>query len=220
MGRNLPAENNAALIWLEAHIDQWQADPISVGLTQVEADELAAEIVATRAERTAAQTTRQTAITTTRSYNDRADGLRAIASPLIAAIKHYGDIASDPSVVYTAAGLLRPAPRSPVALPSRPVITGTVLNPKGFAVIKWQATGPTGTVYNVMRKLPGEMGFTLIGQGGGRVKEFADETVPLGTHSAAYLVQGVRGQTKGPVSGAISVYFGAKTTSTSHSTAA
>ncbi|MCH9057528.1 MAG: hypothetical protein IIB55_02745, partial [Planctomycetes bacterium] len=58
------------------------------------------------------------------------------------------------------------------------------------------------------RRLATETGFTFVGQGDGSDKSFSDSTVPPGTTSATYIIQGVRGSRTGLQSQPIVVFFG------------
>ena len=72
----------------------------------------------------------------------------------------------------------------------------------------WEATGPTGTNYNVTRQLHGESDFTFIGQGDGTTKSFVDTALPSGTAHANYRIEGIRGARVGPQSVTFTIFFG------------
>ena len=91
---------------------------------------------------------------------------------------------------------------------SKAATTAFHLNGDGSVTVSWDARGPTGTVYNVSRKLATEAVFTFIGQGAAQDKQFIDATVPAGTITAAYIIQGVRGGNLGLMSNAMTVFFG------------
>ena len=154
------------------------------------------------------QTLRTNARNETQTFYTNARELHESASPLIANIKNFALNSSDPSLVYEAAGVLPPDPPSPLAPPTTPVNIRRTVNPTGSITLFWDATGPTGTIYNVKRKLNTETSYTLVGQGDSSDKSFTDETVPSGTTSVTYIIQGVRGPLVGLESQAITIAFG------------
>ncbi len=208
MGRNLPADNNAALSWLEGHIDQWQADPISLGLSQVQADGLAAEIVTARAQRSAEVEARSIALASTQSYTAAGDTMRQSAGGLIAIIKAFAESSQNASSVFTAAGLTGTRSRSPLPAPTAPVITSCIMRSGGEVHMTFDATGPTGTVYTISRKLDTEDRYRLLGFASGNDKSFADATLPTGVASATYIIQGIRGDKKGASSAPTTLSLG------------
>ncbi len=208
MGTNLPGNNNAALIWCEAHMGQWTTNFAAIGLTSAQTIDFSQRVVNTRASFTSVETIRADAKAQTQEYNTDATDMRSVASNLVAIIKEFARTSSDPATVYTTAGLTAADPRSPAAPPSQPTALNATLDGTGHVTLGWSATGPTGTVWIVSRKLSTETGFSQIGQGDAATKSFTDTSVTPGVVSVAYVVQGVRGSVTGIVSGALNVYFG------------
>lgn len=108
--------------------------------------------------------------------------------------------------VYTAAQLPVPSSGGVLPPPTTPVDTKADPNANGTVTVKWKATGNTGCVYLVFRKLAGNSTFTQIGYIS--KKTFVDGTVPAGTTSCQYQVQAVRGQQTSVASQPVSVQFG------------
>ncbi len=208
MGDNMSSYNPDALVWLEAHIGPWVDDPTAIGLTSAQTTDLAGDITGTRAAFTSVQSVRSESKDKTVAFNTAANAMRAKAAPLIANIKNFADNSADPSVVYLAAGVLPKSPPSPAAPPSQPIALTFVLNGNGSVTINFDATGPTGTVWDVTRKLAGETAFTHVGFADSTTKSFTDTSVTPGVATALYLVKGVRGSVTGPVSPALAVFFG------------
>jgi hypothetical protein len=219
MGRNLPSENNAALAWLEGHIDQWQANPASMGLTQAQADDLAAEIVTARTRRAAADEARFAALAATQSYNAAGDAMRSTAGELIAIIKAFAQSGQNASSVYVAAGLTAARSRGPLPAPTIPVVTSCTMRATGDVALAFDATGPAGTVYTVSRKLDTETGYRLLGFASGNDKSFVDTALPAGSASATYVVQGIRGEKKGASSAPTTLSLGNPASTTSRAAA-
>lgn len=208
MGTNLPASNNAALIWSEAHMDQWASNFASIGLTSAQTLDFSQRVVNTRGSFTSVETIRADAKAQTQEYNIDADDMRAVASNLISIIKEFARTSSDPATIYTTAGLTAADPRSPAAPPSQPTALNATLNGTGNITLGWAGIGPTGTVWIISRKLSTETGFSQIGQGDAATKSFTDTSVTSGVASVTYVVQGVRGSVTGLVSPALNVFFG------------
>jgi hypothetical protein len=208
MSRNLPGQDTPALQWLEARIAGWVANPGAIGLTSAAVTSLATDVINARTAFTSVQSIRGDAQNATQNYKDKAKTMRGNASPIIANIKNFADNAPVPQTVYDAANVSPKSPAVPAPPPSMPINIKRVVEPDGSVTLRWDATGPVGTIYNVTRKLTGETSFTFVGQGDGSDKSFNDATVPPGTTTATFLIQGVRGPTTGPLSNPIVVFFG------------
>ena len=208
MSENMPGNDNAALIWLEGHITQWTDSLGAIGLTSAQTLNLVGEIDDARTAFTSVQGIRADAKAETTLYHDKAKAMRLSASDMINDIKNFAQNAADPGAVYVLAGLSQADPRSPVAPPEMPSILNAALNGDGSVTLNFSGRGPVGTVWIVSRKMAGETSFTQIGQGDSITKSFTDTSVTPGLVSAAYLIHGVRGSVTGPVSSALTVYFG------------
>lgn len=209
MGTNMPSTNHDALEWLEAHTALWNANYASIGLSSAQVIDLTQDVTNVRANFTAVEAVRADSKSKTSAFNTNAAAMRAKASTLISTIKSYAGTSGSSSTVYTNAGLTPKDPGTPAQPPSQPTALKAVLNGDGSVTVSWEGSGPTGTVYNVSRKLVTESTFTFLGQSGAREKEFTDSSVPPATASAVYTVEGVRGSDVGPISNAMSVFFGA-----------
>jgi hypothetical protein len=208
MGDNMSGYNPDALVWLEAHIAQWVANPTAIGLTSAQTVDLAQAVTNARAAFTSVQSVRSESKDKTVAFTTAGNTMRAKAAPLIANIKNFADNSTDPSAVYLAAGVLPKNLPSPAAPPAQPTALTFVLNGDGTVTINFDATGPTGTVWDVTRKLAGETAFTHVGFADAATKSFTDASVAPGTASATYLVKGVRGSVTGLPSPALAVFFG------------
>ena len=207
MGNNLPSGHRLSLEWLEGHIAQWNTNFAAIGLTSAQVVDLAQDIANARGDFTGVQQIRDDSRASTQSWYSVSDTLHAKAADLITTIKSFAANNADPAAVYLAAGMTPKDPPSPVAAPEQPGNLRATLNGTGSVTIAWDGRGPTGTVYNVSRRLPAETSFAIIGQGDGRDKTFTDDTVPGGTVSALYIVQAVRGGDVSPPSSAFNVLF-------------
>ncbi len=220
MGTNMSGQNVQALTWLEARIASWVADPTGIGLTSGQTTSLATEITNARNAFTSVEAIRTESQNKTTTFKTVADGMRQSAAPMIANIKNFADNAADPDLIYTAAGVLPTDPRSPAAPPSQPSTLDAKLNGDGSVTINFQGTGPTGTAWQVQRKLALETSYTFIGNADVATKSFTDVNIPAGVASATYQVQGIRGSVLGPVSFPFTVPFGTADAAASESSQA
>lgn len=193
MGTNMPSGNQAALAWLEGHITQWGANQAAIGLASAAVIDLATNLANERSAWTTIEGVRADSKTKTQSFNLNMKAVRTQASDMIATIKAYAAASGNATTVYDLAGLTQADPRQPATPPETPLITSSVLDGLGNVTIEWTGRGPTGTVYNVSRLLPGGTSFVFLGQGDGRNKTFKDTSVPSGTPTAEYSVTAVRG---------------------------
>ena len=207
MGLNLPNDRRQSLVWLEGRIDGWNTNFASIGLTSAQVTDLAGDIISTRTSFTSVQAARTEAKAETQSWYTNADELHTKAAELITLIKSFAANSRSSAAVYLAADMTPRNPPSPAPPPEQPGNLKATLNGDGTVTISWDGRGPTGTVYNVSRRLPAETSFAFIGQGDGRDKSFTDATVPTGSASALYIVQAVRGSDVSTPSSAFNVLF-------------
>lgn len=206
MGQNLPSYRPDTLTWLEAHLTQWNDNLAAIGLTSAQTIDLALDIASARTAFTSVQTIRADAKAETQAWYTKANTMHTTGSDLVTSIKAFAANSDDAAAVYLAAGMTEKDPPSPVGAPTQPVITTAILDATGSVTIKWDGTGPVGTVYIVSRKLATESVFSIVGQGEG--KEYTDTTIPNGTASALYTIKGVRGTEASPDSGVYTVLLG------------
>lgn len=186
--------------WATLHAAQWKNNAAALGIAtgdaaQYEADivklagQYAAQLEAEANFRAAVETTRQLITDTRRETAD-----------LIRTIRGTAANSDDPTAVYTLALIPTPAAPSPVPPPAQPsdVKVGIDID-SGAMVLSWKASNPSngaGTSYIVKRKLAGESAFTFVGVTG--LKTFTDDTLPAGTDSVSYQINGQRGNVSGP----------------------
>lgn len=208
MAENLPAYNPDALIWLEAHIDTWLDDPGAIGLTPVQVAALETEIVAARASFTHAETIRAESLNATLAFQTDADQMRTSAAKLIATVKAFAENEPEPITVYSAASISPRAARSPLPPPDQPGNLLATLLTTGAVKLNWEGRGPSGTVYEVYRKLPGESTFDLVANVGAKKKTYTDKSLPPGTTSVLYQIRAIRGDSTSTFSPAYTIQFG------------
>lgn len=208
MADNLPGYNPDALSWLEGRIAGWVADPTAIGLTSAVATSLATDIINARTDFTSVQTIRGESKNATTTFRGSGDLMRANAAKAIISIKAYAKNAAVPQTVYDAANISAPDPRGPVAPPEQPTDLEAVLQNNGSILVSWSGKGPSGTLYELYRKLAGETSWTFMANVDALTKEFSDAGVPAGTVSASYQVRALRGDQASPYSTLFSIVFG------------
>lgn len=208
MGTNLPYGRTKTLVWLEAHIEAWSLDPSAIGLTPAQVAQLQGEIAGVRDDFTSVQEVRAHSEATTEKFHSSADDLHDKAADLILAIKSFAATSGNGGIVYLAAGMTPKNAPSPTGAPSMPTNLRAQLESRGNIVLSWDGTGPTGTVYEISRKLAGETKFSLLGNVGALQKTYTDKTLPVGATFATYMIRARRGSTMSAYSMQFNIQFG------------
>jgi len=204
----VPDKNLDAVQFFESHVPVWQAAPTTIGLTPALVTSCDNAAKAARAAYTAQQNTKNAAKAATATYLNSVSALRNIGGDLIKTIKAFADTTSNPNV-YSLAQIPPPAAPTPLPPPGQPTSFAVQLTPAGALYLSWKSANSaasSGAFFTVKRRLEGESTFTLIGGTGS--KSFSDDTVPFGTNTLTYIVQGFRGIEPGPESEQLSVQFG------------
>ena len=208
MSTNIPRGRTELLAWLEGIVGNWNTNFAVIGLTSAQVIDLAQNITSTRTAFTTVQSIRTQSIAKTQDFYTLADELRVEASGLVTTIKGFAETSDDAAAVYLAANITPKDPPSPVPAPEQPTNGVARLGGNGAVIINFDARGSAGTVWQVWRKLSTDTEYAFVGSADSITKSFVDNTVPAGTPSAQYTIQGVRGSVKGLVSFAILVQFG------------
>jgi hypothetical protein len=140
----------------------------------------------------------------------RCNALNRVMTRAVETIDLTASTAADPSVLYQAAQLIPPNTPGVMPAPGRCDSFKAALNSDGSVTISWKCRNPDnahGTIYQVLRRLPGEGTFKQVELTAR--KRFRDATLPAGAGQAQYTVQGRRGNTLGPLSAAFTVLLGA-----------
>lgn len=209
MGTNVPSSRKQRLEWIEGLIAQWNTNQAIIGLSAVQITSLATDIANARGALTSADNARADSKAKTSDYYIKADAVHKKASEYLALIKGTAKTSTTPSAVYLAAGITPADPPSPAPAPSLPAIDSATITSDGSVTLDFSATGPTGTVWQISRKLAGEPALTIIGNANPDTKQYIDATIPAGTVSATYRIGGVRGGLVGPSSVDFEVKLGA-----------
>lgn len=214
----LPQTQNDLIVFCEAHTPVWAAAPTTIGLTAAQVTALSTATTNARKSYNDAQAAREASKAKTISVNNDVRTMKNQAANLIAQIKAFADLQASPANVYALAQIPQPAAPTPAPAPGKPTDFEVILNSDGSVTLSWDSTESAasgGAFFAVMRKLPGEAGFSGIGGAPGSTSEtrrpsFTDTTVPASAASqgAQYIVQGFRGTRVGEASDAVVVQFG------------
>jgi len=209
MGKNIPNGRIDRLNWIESLIDQWTANQATLGLSPAQIAALTQRASDAREAFENAELIRANAKAVTNTFHSAADGAHALASNLLLLIKATAVTSDAPEAVYLAAGITPRKKPSPTGRPGQPSIASATLNGDGSVTLHFYASGPAspvGTVWQVSRRLEGQASPRIIGSADPATKSYQDNTLPEGTSSATYQIQGIRGGVKGRPS----VVFGIK----------
>jgi hypothetical protein len=191
----------------ENHIAPFTTSATAIGLSTLEVTDLQTKTEAARAAYDAMQAARQTSETATGAFHAAVGAMSTAGAAAIKKIRGKAEQVGGNSV-YELAEIPAPATPSPIGPPGTPFGLKAVLNPDGSIELKWKCDNPagcTGVIYHVYRQLEAAGEFTFIGGTGN--KTFPDATVPAGTSTVVYKIQGVRSSSIG-VAGEYIVRFG------------
>lgn len=200
---NLPSNDRKAILWVEARLDDWAADPAAIGLTPAEVADLDARAAEARQRLLAAEEARETARSATLAFHQASASMKGLASTLIAAVKNHAEAAADPRV-YVAAHVEPPRPRGPRPAPAMPESLRTRVA-GGRVELSWKARGNERAYYVVFRRLDGDERFAPLGDTS--AKRFTDDGIPPGTTGASYHVVAKRSGRASPPSLTVRVPF-------------
>ncbi len=214
----LPPSQTELLTFCENHWPTWNSAPTTIGLTSGQVASFKTLTQTARADFDAAQAARLASKAATTTLSNSVSDMRSSAGELLAQIKAFADLQSNPSAIYALAQIPEPAAPTPAQAPGKPTNFTVTLEFDGSVTLSWDSTNAaasTGGFFTVSRKLPGQTAFSAIGGTPGSTPEsrrpfFTDTTVPANAASAGvqYSVVGLRGTRVGTPSDAITVQFG------------
>lgn len=180
------------VVFYETHLTPWTNNAVAIGLTL---PEVAALSIATTDARAAYNTmiaARAAAKAATQSFYTSVSNMHSapgLGSDMIDTIKNFAQTTDDPNV-YTLAQIPPPADPVPAGPPETPTNVSGIINSDGAVELKWKGTLASSTFYEILRKLDGELTWTVIDSVG--AKGYLDNTVPVGTASVQYRVRAKR----------------------------
>lgn len=205
----VPTKDVDAIQYFEDHVAIWAEQGVAIGVTTPQADGVSDATAAARSAYQTQQQAKQAAKNSTVAFQAAMRIMRTRGGDLIKTVKAFAANSPEPLTIYTKAQIEPPAPPAPAPLPGQPTDFRVELQSDGAVNIKWKSTNSAasgGVYFSVRRKLAGENAFTLVGTTGS--KSFVDDTIPTGTTSLTYIVQGFRGPAAGTASEQLSLQFG------------
>ena len=208
MQPGLPPTIIGKIEFFEQRLADWAGNPDAIGLDAQQVTNLAGRLALARSAYTAAQQVRQQSKNTTATQKQAVGDLARYGSDLIATIRAFADLQTDPVAVYEQAELDMPAPKgTPLPPPVPATDVRTQMDNTGAVSIRWKGTIANGTVYTVYRRFAQNTPYAQIGTS--TTKSFVDATVPVGTPEAAYYVVTMRDGQQSAPSEAVNIRFGA-----------
>ncbi|MEL6497911.1 MAG: hypothetical protein AAGJ54_01795 [Planctomycetota bacterium] len=185
MSNMIPNSVLGSIEFFEQRLTDWAANAEAIGLTPQQVNDLIASTTASRQAYNAAQQIRQQSRNATQTQRLAVREMNRLGSDLIAAIRSFADLQTDPNAVFVAAEINPPTPAgTPLPPPVPATDVAANLQQSGAVRVSWKGTTANGTFYDVYRQLAGQPGFTLIGSSATR--SFEDTTVPAGTTQVSY----------------------------------
>lgn len=196
----IPRTQADAIQFIETHLPIWIENPGAIGLSPPQLTALADAATRASQDLAAARQAREAAEAATTRLRSSMEQMRAIAGPIIAAIRAFAEGSDDPCSIYAQAQIPPRAAKSPAPAPETPVFESFDLLGDGALRLRWRVTRPapnTPVHTRIRRRLPGESQFTLLGDTA--EKHFIDRTLPVGGRggSAVYQFQAVGGGGRG-----------------------
>lgn len=204
----LPQSDISMIEWFEARVATWATNAAAIGLTPAQTTELLSRTGSARAAYQSAQQARSQSKAATVDFHNGSNSLRSFGADLIKTIKAYAAATDDPEV-YVLSEVPPPAEPTPLGPPGQPTDLRAALNSVGHIVLTWKSANSapsTGAYFEIQRRLDGEQAFTL--RGGVSNREFTDNTVPLGTTQATYVITPFRNDIAGEPGQQFTVQFG------------
>lgn len=186
----------AFLSWCEAHVDTFQTNAVTIGLTPAQATAFKSAVIAADGAQVAQEEAQQAAKAATTACTNAFDDLRASAAEMVRTIRTFAENTNNPNV-YAVAQIPPPQAASTVPPPGTPSDFSVALLQNGAIELKWKCQNPSGasgTIYEV-RRGPASGPFAFIGATG--TKTFTDATLPRTSTVVTYEITAVRSTQRG-----------------------
>jgi hypothetical protein len=193
----LPLAKVARIEFCENHNTPWSANAVAIGTTAAEVTALQTKTVAARDAFNAQQAAQNAARAATNDFNLAVEAMTQAAADIIKQVKTKAAISGNS--VYSLAEIPAPATPSPKPPPGPVTDFVVTLDGNGALNLRWKCINPpgaAGTIYQVWRRIGATGDFTYLGGSG--AKSFVDDTLPAGSASVTYQIQGVRSTANGP----------------------
>ncbi len=236
--RVVPKTFRQVVEFAEAHAPVWEVDPAQIGLDGKQVGALVDQAKLAREAYDRAIKAREAAVAATAAMRAEVAALRKMLGGYVATIKAFarggGPEGYPPDQILAIAQIDPPKKRGSGGdagrsggeggrqsvrygdPPGQPRLVRTHLWPTGAVEVSWaaeRAASRTGAYFTVLRKLPGEGAWRILGTSPGlsrtrRRAVFLDSTLPAGSPWAEYQIVGQRGRVRGESSGVVTVNLG------------
>jgi hypothetical protein len=203
----VPNSKYAGSLWANEHIVTFKTNATAIGMTAAQATTFETKANAVTAAITAQGIAQNAAKAATETADAAWADLANYASVCIAAIRAKADAAADPTAVYAAAQIPSPALPSPSGPPTEVSDLSATLQNDGSILCKWKGTVRGGQFFTVWRKLS-TLPWAQIGSTAS--KTFTDNTLPVGSASATYMIRSHRGNQSSPGCEPVIIVFGSQ----------
>lgn len=206
----VPRSRGGVIAFFATRLDKWTHRAGDLGLDPAQVQELAQAVERAQSARENNLTLQAAARAAAKEARRLEYKLRRTGGRSIATIRAKAKRDEDPGLLVLAE---LPAPKRPRPTPAPPAPTDvrSRVDNEGAIVLSWQATRPrphARAFTRVQRALNGSSRFTLIGTSG--TNQYRDDTLPMGTRSAAYRLTPVRGDLVGPSAETVVVRLGTR----------
>jgi len=182
------------LEYFAKHMSPWAVSPTSIGLTAGKVTQLTELVGEGETALSTAEELRQSSKAATLGWYNASNQLNELGQECLDLIRVFAESSADPLAVFQAAEVDPPAPPQPLGAPGKPDTVVASINEQGYLTLSWKSTNAapsTGAFFTITRRL-GSGAPALVGAVPAR--EFVDTTIPEGTGTVTYLIQGRRGQ--------------------------
>lgn len=204
----LPPQRLDQVQFCENHVEIWAISFASIGLLPAQVTSLESLTLDARKNYNTMLAARLAAKAATQTFYDSCGEMRAKAAELIRVIKTYADTTNNPEV-FNIAQIPAPAAPGVNPPPGQPENVVVTLDLGGVLNFKWKSENASGGFFQIFRKIGNASDYTNIGGSGTR--EYTDATLPLGTTTVTYRIQGFRSNIAGLPSNPVALQFGVGT---------
>ncbi|MEQ1822762.1 MAG: hypothetical protein ABL949_09640 [Fimbriimonadaceae bacterium] len=203
----VPSSKSGLNTWAQAHVNAFTTNAVAIGLTPAQATTFSTASAAYNTTILAQEEAYDKARAATEAMESAEATLRAVASDTLSIIKGKANSSANPSSVYGLAQIPSPSAPSPAGPPTDATNVAATLKNNGAILITWEGTLAKGQFFSVWRKLSTN-NWDQIGVVA--AKKFADNTLPIGSSSATYMVQSHRGEQSSFGSEPVQIVFGSQ----------
>lgn len=206
----VPTKVQDLLNFSKEHAVTWTPVAAAIGISPAQLTAYKAIVGDAEMGLTTQTAAKDAAKSATLTANGRVRELRTNLAGMIRSITTFAEAQADPNVVYAAAQIDPPSPRTPSEPPGQPHDITATLDSEGGITLKWKCINPEGgnVVYSIMRRFGSSGAFEQAGVSGSRA--FLDDSIPAGSATVQYQLRGYRGQKVGPASPVFLLQFGSE----------